>query len=298
MLNSKHIKMNKAIKSSFIYLIIGTGIVLVIGGLLLLVSLDMRWMAAEAILLSSIISYWISKESKKLAAVRNSLLLTLPFAIFFWLVISKDLPSLWFLVVIFFVASILGSLLKYEKQGLAKALITAMILVSISISTVPLFVGNDLTKYMKQEVESFDLVDHDGDKILYNHLTGKIVVLDFYGTWCKPCIAELPELAKVRDYYIDNDDIVFMVVNADQGGDNLEKAKKFERKFGHGFRFTYDHDGKTYNKLGLGCAGVPSLVIIDKQGYIRMKHIGYNKSETGFVKNMIANINRISKTEF
>ncbi len=290
--------MNKKIKSSFIYLLIGAGIVLVIGGLLLLVSLDMRWMAAEAILLSSITSYWIGKKSKKLTVVINSLLLTLPFAIFFWLVISKDLPSLWFLIVIFFIASILGSFLKAEKRGLAKTLITSIILASLSIATVPLFVGNDLTKYVKQEVEPFELVDHEGNKISSYQLTGKIVVLDFYGTWCKPCIAELPELAKVRDYYIDNDDIVFMVVNADLGGDNLEKAKKFEKKFGHGFRFTYDHGQILYNNLGLGAAGVPSIVIIDRQGYIRMKHIGYNKAETDFVENMIANINTIGKHGF
>lgn len=156
--------MNKAIKSSFIYLLIGTAIVLVIAGLLFLASigmrvgsLDMRWMAAEAILLSLFMSFWISKENKKLAAVINSVFLTLPFALFFWLLISKDLPSLWVLIVLFFVTSIVGSLLKYEKLGLAKILISAIILVSISTATVPLFINNDLTNFVKEEVEPYEL---------------------------------------------------------------------------------------------------------------------------------------------
>lgn len=213
--------MNKSIKSNLTYFIVGIGIVAVIGGLLLSVSLDMRWMATEAMLLSSLMSFWISKKKGRVITVLNSLILTFPFALFFWLVIYKDLPSLWFIVLLFLGASYSGSLLKFKKYGLTKVLTTAVFFVIICVLIIPQFVGNDLTKFVRQEVEPFELIDHEGNKISSNELSGKTIVLDFYGTWCRPCIAELPELAKVRDYYVDNENIVFIIVNADQGGKSV-----------------------------------------------------------------------------
>ncbi|WP_436516335.1 hypothetical protein [Ekhidna sp. To15] len=63
--------------------------------------------------------------------------------------------------------------------GLAKTLVTAITLVSMSIVTVPLVVGNDLTNYVKQDVEPFELVDHEGNKTSSDQLMGKIVVPEF-----------------------------------------------------------------------------------------------------------------------
>lgn len=289
--------MSTSLKSILLHFLLGIGIVLIVGSLLLLVSLDMRWMAAEAIVLSSVVSFYFSKEQHKALPLLNSLILTIPFAVFFWLVISNDLPSLWFLIVLFFVSSYIGSSIKFAKKKELKIVGVNLILIVASIVTVPLFVGDDLTKFVKQEAGSFELLDHEGNSISSEQLKGKVVILDFYGTWCKPCIAELPELAKVRDHFVDNPDIAFFVVNADQGGDNLDKAKKFEQRFDLGFTYIYDEGQKVYKRLGLTSAGVPSIVIIDGQGFIRLKHIGYNKSETNFVEQMVENIQRIASSK-
>ncbi|HNP17192.1 MAG TPA: redoxin domain-containing protein [Fulvivirga sp.] len=292
--------MNTSFRSHFIYLLLGIAITVIVGLLLILVSLDMRWMAMEAMLLASLVSFWLSKKTNKATAIVNSFILTIPFALFFWFVIGNDLPSLWFLMVMFFLSSLLGSWIKFETKfetnKILKLIAINILFAMASILIVPQFVSRDLTKFVMQEVKPFELVDHGGNSISSNELMGNVVILDFYGTWCKPCIAELPELAKVRDYFSEHENIKFFVVNADLGGDNIEKANKFIKKYDLGFNYAYDHGQKVYRNLGLSTSGVPTLVIIDSNGFIRLKHIGYNKSETDFVEKMIENIKRIAES--
>lgn len=286
--------MKNVIKSYTIFLLLGVAVVLLVGGSLLLVSLDMRVMAVVAIILSFVASFLKRKKQTDGRRMVGSLFFTAPFAIFFWLVISNDLPSLWFLILAFFISSILGQF-SVEKEEKKWRLVAAdLILIVTMVRVVPLFVGGDLTERITQKVDYFELTDHEGIIISSEDLIGNTVVIDFYGTWCKPCVAELSELSKVNSHFSGDGQIEFYIVNADMGGDTMEKARKFALKYDPEFKYAYDFDQVAYKKLGLGGVGVPSLLILDSRGDIRLRHIGYNKSETDFAENMIAHLESIS----
>lgn len=110
----------------------------------------------------------------------------------------------------------------------------------------------------------FALVDMNGKSVSLSSLKGKVVFIDFWATWCKPCIAEMPVTHKLMEKFKDRADVVFMNVNVD---DNKEKWKNFvdkEKMSGtnlHADKKQSDDLHKSYN-----FNGIPHFVIIDKQG--------------------------------
>jgi thiol-disulfide isomerase/thioredoxin len=110
------------------------------------------------------------------------------------------------------------------------------------------------------------------------------VVLDFFATWCAPCIAELPELEEVRRHFAGRDDVTLLVVANDSGNDTRDSIRAFVAKRGLELEFAYDPGGKAHKAFGF--AGLPGLVVIDRAGRIRLTREGYNSAESGFRKSL------------
>lgn len=66
-----------------------------------------------------------------------------------------------------------------------------------------------------ERIADFKFRDIDGQLVTRESLAGKIAVLDFWATWCEPCLKNLPNLQKVADHYRDNDRVVFVAVSVD-----------------------------------------------------------------------------------
>lgn len=69
-------------------------------------------------------------------------------------------------------------------------------------------------------------IQEDGKKISLSDLKGKIVFINFWATWCRPCIEEMPSIQSLKNKF-KNDEIVFIMLNIES---NLSKAKKFMKQ--------------------------------------------------------------------
>ena len=72
--------------------------------------------------------------------------------------------------------------------------------------------------------EDIILIDENGKKIALSELKGKVVFVNFWATWCRPCVEEMPSIRDLKDKFKGNDNIVFVLLNVEA---NLTKSKKF-----------------------------------------------------------------------
>lgn len=121
----------------------------------------------------------------------------------------------------------------------------------------------------------FALKDLQGTTIKLSDLRGKIVVLDFWATWCGPCLSSFPTLQKVYNKYKDHPSIAILAVNT---WENLkgEEMKRHVRKFMEENKYTFPvvFDEGFVEKYGV--EGIPTKFVIDQRGFIRFKDIGFS----------------------
>lgn len=134
----------------------------------------------------------------------------------------------------------------------------------------------------KPEVD-FTLKDLDGKEVALSGLKGKVVVLDFWATWCGPCKASLPALQKIYSKYKDNSDVTILAVNTweNKTGKELEDlVKGFIADNKYTFPVLYDNG--FVEKYGV--SGIPTKFIIDKKGVIRFSTVGFTSEEEMITK--------------
>jgi thiol-disulfide isomerase/thioredoxin len=101
---------------------------------------------------------------------------------------------------------------------------------------------------------------------------GKVVVVDFWASWCVPCRRSFPWLNEIQAKYRDR--VVVIGVNVDR---NQADAAQFLRDVPATFPMVYDPDGKLAARYEV--PGMPSSFIFDAQGKLVARHIGFRNSE-------------------
>ncbi len=109
----------------------------------------------------------------------------------------------------------------------------------------------------------------DGEPLSLSSLKGKVVVLDFWATWCKPCVMSMPGVAALAAE-MKGRDVVFFAVNQME---SREKVTAFLEKEKLEINVTLDSKGKAAQVFGV--RGIPHLVVIGPDGVVRQVHIGY-----------------------
>ncbi|AEW95800.1 hypothetical protein SCATT_34290 [Streptantibioticus cattleyicolor NRRL 8057 = DSM 46488] len=111
----------------------------------------------------------------------------------------------------------------------------------------------------------------DGSQLSLNSFKGKVVVLNVWGSWCDPCRAEAPNLAKVAKATA-AEGVQFVGINTRDY--DTAQARSFERGFGITYPSLYDPDGKLLGKFPRGSLppqSIPTTLIIDRHGRIAVR---------------------------
>ncbi len=138
--------------------------------------------------------------------------------------------------------------------------------------------------YQVTDPMKFVLAGLDGEKLEMSSLRGKLVVLDFWATWCQPCRVQQPLYEEVKAKYEDRDDIVFLNISTDQ--DRSAVAPFLERE---------QWDKTIWFEDGLQelfqVSNIPTTILIDQHGEVAGRMNGFHPER--FVEMLTARIDRL-----
>jgi len=116
----------------------------------------------------------------------------------------------------------------------------------------------------------FELPSLDGDMVRLSSLEGKVVLLDFWATWCPPCRVSMPQLQELHERFKDQDAVV-LAVNIDEEA-GPEKVRAFVKELGLTFTVVLDPKGAVAGQYAV--AGIPCQVLVDRDGIVVGRHVG------------------------
>jgi peroxiredoxin len=125
-----------------------------------------------------------------------------------------------------------------------------------------------------QEAPSFTLVTTGGDTLSSAELRGKVVLINFFATWCPPCLQEMPLLEKRIWERFREKGLVLLAIGREHTDEEL---KAFAKKKGFVLPMAADPQRKVYGKFATGF--IPRNYLIDRQGRIAYQSIGFEEEE-------------------
>ncbi len=153
-----------------------------------------------------------------------------------------------------------------------------------------------MKKLVSKDAPDFELKDVDGNTVRLADLRGKVVVLDFWATWCGPCKASFPAMQKAVNQYKDDKDVRFLFLHTwERGaGDATANAKKYVTDNKYSFEVLMDLRDPSTKESAVAQAykvdGIPTKVIIDPQGRIRFETSGFSGDDETAVRELSAMI--------
>jgi thiol-disulfide isomerase/thioredoxin len=127
----------------------------------------------------------------------------------------------------------------------------------------------------------FALKDASGAEVKLSGLHGKVVLVDFWASWCKPCKKELPELDKLaKAYKSAGADVTIVAINIDTKRENAESFLKSAKIA----NLTILFDPSSTSAEQFEPPTMPTSYLVDKKGIVKAVHEGYNPGDEKKVK--------------
>ncbi|MCJ0742759.1 redoxin domain-containing protein [Pedobacter montanisoli] len=165
-------------------------------------------------------------------------------------------------------------------------------------------------KFVKEMINrpapKFTLVNLKGETVSLEKLKGKVVIVDYWATWCGPCIASFPGMQMAVEKYKDDPKVEFLFVNTWQTEENREKVVKDFMAANSKYTFNVLLDTKNkqdpskfdvIDSYNLNGDGIPQKYIIDPNGNIRFKKVGFGGSADATVKELDVMISLAKETK-
>jgi cytochrome c biogenesis protein CcmG, thiol:disulfide interchange protein DsbE len=248
--------------------------------------LEHRWLAwfvfAVPALGAAVLGYWRGRQSSLPPIATAILINLLPLALVAAAFVPPGYSLLMILPAMEFAFSSAGIAVarRPHMPGARKRRLIGIPLAAVNLALLPLiprFItsmagGQDV----REPAPAFQLSAPGGGIVDPASLPGKIVLIDFWATWCTPCRRELPEIDRLRTDLRGRGDLVILAVNADVN-DTPERARAYFREKGFGLPMIYDRGSSAYKAFG--SPGLPAVFVIDRAGRLRLRHVGYLGAE-------------------
>jgi len=155
------------------------------------------------------------------------------------------------------------------KVRLVDALVLAVIaLVSVVVILNVLGPSSYVDEFgVGKPAPNFQLETPEGELVELAKFKGKVVVLDFFATWCEPCVAEVKHLKEIYKEFKDSIVIISIDIREDP-----KRVLDFMKSHGIEWIVVIDKDGKVASKYKV--TAIPTIVVIDKEGKVALFRIG------------------------
>ena len=122
-----------------------------------------------------------------------------------------------------------------------------------------------------KKLETINFQNTDNETINLSNFKNSLIIINFWATWCAPCIEEMPSLNRLQTNPIFNN---LQIVPINVGRDNIERSKNFYKKLKiNNLEIYFDQDAELANKFLL--RGLPTTVFINKKGEEFARIIGF-----------------------
>lgn len=150
-------------------------------------------------------------------------------------------------------------------------MIRKILIVLLIACTAAFVVGCEETPTVRKvSGKDFTLNDLDGNPVRLSDYKGKVVMLEFWASWCAPCRQSVPELKTLNEKYKDRG-FSLIAISLDE---NPKKVREFVEEFD--IHYTVVIDNRDVN-AAYGVNSIPTTFILDREGNIASKRLGFGR---------------------